>query len=444
MPVTKSNLFRESPEVDERSLSFFLSAFMFRVALALVTFEQVRPFGVMLADYCFFLSLLFILPSAKVRLLKSAGSGVLLTGALILSGALLSLQSGSGLGDAMGPLTKLFILYGLFAPLALIHAKNIRKNMLFLVCGISLNCAVALLQSWAFPGILDALSINPASSIDYGNEGGRFQGLTSHPNILGLAAALALLIGVGLFLLEKGKHARWALALLVLICTDAALLSGSRTFLAAVIPGLLVFALMQKQRRRAVMRVLIAVVVLWAALTYFFPSAVSQFSDRVSDVGLVDYGRVVVAAQAVDEISQKPLLGWGVAHFGEAGLSLLPGIAELQPAHVTLLQYWYGAGLLGAIGFLALFAIPLRRIFQALKQDPADDQISALRLGVGCCVLLFISSNLNPILFNRFLYIPLFIFAGFATCVLGPVEVHLVPRWRPLSAKTARNLQPLS
>ncbi len=51
--------------IDERSGKFLFSAFMFRIGLALVTFEQVRPLGMMLADYCFFASLLVLLPSFR-------------------------------------------------------------------------------------------------------------------------------------------------------------------------------------------------------------------------------------------------------------------------------------------------------------------------------------------------------------------------------------------
>src|SRR6266576_6198874 len=122
--------------IDERSLKFLFSAFMFRIGLALVTFEQVRPLGMMLADYCFFASLLVLLPSFRSVLRQAKGSGVLPAGALILSGALLSLLSDSDLRGALVPLAKLFILFGLFAPLAVIHSQNIRKNMFFLIAGI--------------------------------------------------------------------------------------------------------------------------------------------------------------------------------------------------------------------------------------------------------------------------------------------------------------------
>src|SRR5882757_245023 len=110
MPSAKSKSSRESAQMDERSRLFLFSAFMFRIGLALATFEQVRPLGMMFADYCFFAATLVLLPSFRSVLRQTRGSGILPAGALILSGALLSLLSDSDLRSAAVPLAKLFIL----------------------------------------------------------------------------------------------------------------------------------------------------------------------------------------------------------------------------------------------------------------------------------------------------------------------------------------------
>src|SRR6267142_1820785 len=167
---------------DQQSLLFFSSAFMFRVGLALATVEQIRPvFGIQISDYCFFVSLLLLLfrPSSLLSALKAPG--ILLGGALIMLGSLVSLLNSASSSHAAGPLARVFVLFGLFAPLAIVHSKNIQKNILFLLGGIFANCVITLLQASLFPGIADALSINPTRP-DI-SEIGRFQGLTSHPNI---------------------------------------------------------------------------------------------------------------------------------------------------------------------------------------------------------------------------------------------------------------------
>src|SRR5258708_15556074 len=267
-----------SLEMEKRSLLFVSSAFLFRMGLALQTFEVVRPFGILAADYLFFSSLLLLLCSHRRRLLKSEGSGVLMAGALVFCGGFLSSVSASGVDAAAGPLTRLFILFGLFAPLALVHSKNTRKNVYVLIGVILANCEVTMLQASIFPGIVDLLSINNVTADT--SDIGRFSGLAGHSNYLGLSAALAVLIGIGLWASEKNQYVRWGLSFQISTCTVAALLSGSRTFLVALIPSLIVLMLTQTLHRRVVLRTLAGIVVLWAGINYLSPALLSQYTGR--------------------------------------------------------------------------------------------------------------------------------------------------------------------
>ncbi len=373
----------------------------------------------MLSDYCFLLSLIFI---PKSRLVKSTGSGVLLAGSLILLGAFLSLHDSANLADAAGSFLRLFMLFGLIAPLAVSHSKGIRKNLVFLAGGVFINCLITILQATIFPGIVDALSINPPQP-DVGFTG-RYQGLTEFPVTLGLSAALAVLIGIGLFSLEKSRLVRWGLGVLVLVCSVAALLSGSRTFFASLVPGVIVFVIFQKQRRRGVVYAMAALTVLWGAVTYLAPGIVTQYASRVDTVGLVDYARLASSVQAVQEISEKPIFGWGIDHFDEGGVVVIPETGEIAGAHNTFLRYWYAAGLLGAAGFLALFVIPTRRLLQVLRAKAVDGATGVVRLILAAFVFFFIVSNLGPYLYNRYLFVPMFVFAGFAAHARGPLKVR--------------------
>lgn len=397
--------------------SFVFSALLFRIGLALATFEQIRPFwGIQVSDYCFLLSLLLVVPGARSRLKESESSGMLLGGALILSGALLSLRNSTEVGDTLDPLVRLFVLFGLFAPLALIHSRDIRKNMLFLIGGICVNSAIAVLQASWFPGLVDALSINPTREDLSEGLSGRFQGLTSHPNILGLSAALAVLIAVGLLSSKENVKIRGRLILVILICTIAALLSGSRTFFVSLIPGVLVLGFLEKWHKRAALCTLGSIILLSAIVMLLVPGTVQQFFARLdsgSDYNS-DYGRWWAAVDTVDEISQKPIVGWGLDHFNEAGLTLIPGTEEVEGVHNSFLKYWHGMGFLAAIGFLLLFAIPLRQTVRVSKKKASSTSIEALNLTIASLVLLFVVSNLHPLDYNRFLYVPLFVFAGFA------------------------------
>jgi O-antigen ligase len=408
--------------IGETGLLFAFSASTFQVGLALVSFEQIRPFfDVQVSDYFFFLSLLLFMSRPKSRLLEARRSGILLAGSLILLGALLSLKNASSGVDAAGPLARLVALFAGFACLAVIHSKDIRKCILFLIGGIFVNCSIALLQSWVYPGIVEALSIN-AIHPDLGADGGRLQGLTSHPNVLGFCAALAVLLGLEMSTLEMGRRIRPWLAIQVFVCALAALLSGSRTFFAALVPGLLIFVLLQRRHLRAILRPVVALALLWAALAYFAPSTVSEYSERLGSTSadfVPDYSRLVSATLTIEDISEKPILGWGIDHFEDAGLWLNP-VGELAGVHNSFLKYWYGAGLLGAAGFLAVFVLPARQVVRALRSRPAESSRGILCMALSCYVLLFIVSNVAPILYNRFLYVPIFIFAGFTRSALHP------------------------
>jgi O-antigen ligase len=324
---------------------------------------------------------------------------------------------------------RIFVLFGLFCPLALLHSRNIRENMLFLMGGIFVNCVITVLQASVFPNIADVLSINPTRP-DI-SEIGRFQGLTSHPNIIGLSAAFAVMIGIGLLAFEWNRHIRGRLVVVVFVCTLAGFLSGSRAVFVSLIPSLVFFALLQKQRRRAIVRGIVAVGALWGALAYLAPTVISDFAERLDSTGsnfYSDYGRFWSAVYTLEENLQKPFVGWGVDHLDDAGLIEVPGTAEIVGAHNTFLKYWHGAGLLGAMGFLAIFALPARRMLRFLKKMPPGSSSDAFRLSLSCFLLLFIISNLGPFDYNRFLYIPLFAFAGFAASTWRPLETRTIVR----------------
>ena len=425
---------------------FILSAFLFRMGLALETFEEVRPLGIQLSDYFFMFSLLLFLSCRQRRLLRSTGSGVLLAAALVLCGAFLSSANASGLSASAGPLVRLFILFGLFAPLAVVHSKDIRKNLLFLMGGVFTNCVIVILTAWVSPGIADVFAINPVTPTESGQGIGRFQGLAGHSNILGLSAALAILIAIGLLLSEKGRYARWGLFFNIFVCTVAALLTGSRTFFVCLVPALLILMIMPGPHRRRLVYALAGMFVLWTGLNYVAPELLSQYTSRFSATDADDsenYSRLLAASVAVAEISQKPIMGWGADRFGEAGMMFIPEAKEFQPAHVSFLQYWYATGLLGATGFLALFGVPAKRMLRALATNASGNVAEALRLGLSTYALLFIASNLHPILFNRFLYVPLFMFAGLTVQAPGSIKVSKTAR-RPVAHLPTRNIQATS
>jgi O-antigen ligase len=149
------------------------------------------------------------------------------------------------------------------------------------------------------------------------------------------------------------------------------------------------------------------------------------------------------AFQAMVEISEKPILGWGVDHFDEGGVIVIPegpDAGHITGAHNSFLRYWYAAGLLGAIGFLTLFAVPVVRTLRNLKRNVSERTANMLSLAVAVYVSLFIVANLGPYIYNRYLYVPMFVFAGFAAKSRGPVMARKTSR-QTLQRLPAPNIQ---
>ncbi len=135
------------------SSAYIASKYLFLFGLAFVTFEEVRPGGIMLSDYFFLLSVIFL---PKARLKEIGGSGVLLASGTLLTGAVLSVYFSGGWGIGAGNLLRLGLLFAIIAPLSLCHSKDIYRCFLFLAGGIFLNCFITVLQASIFPGIVDA------------------------------------------------------------------------------------------------------------------------------------------------------------------------------------------------------------------------------------------------------------------------------------------------
>ena len=197
-------------------------------------------------------------------------------------------------------------------------------------------------------------------------------------------------------------------------CSVAALLSGSRTFFGSLIPALLVYAFLQKKHLMKTLYLICGLMLIWGTVSYVAPNVVSQFTQRVDSVGVIDYSRLAASAQAMLEIAQKPIFGWGADHFDEGGVVYLPDTGEVTGAHNTLLRYWYATGILGAIGFLMFFIAPFRQLRKALKLRISERLANAVRLSMAATLFFFIVTNLGPYIFNRYIFIPLFVVAGFA------------------------------
>jgi hypothetical protein len=201
---------------------------------------------------------------------------------------------------------------------------------------------------------------------------GRQAGLTTHPNQLGLVAAMAVPLAFVVFRRRPTQLAA------VLVLLGGIWVSGSRAALAAALLAVGLSLVIAGWRLRLAYGVIAGGVVVAAgdvlALTRFGAASRS------------DHTRSVIADQAVADFLHSP--AWGI------------GPDYLQDAHVIYLQLLAGSGLLGFLGFFLLVGWALR---SALRMRHHALFAAA---GASLCVFLVAGIASNALL-ARYLYVPL-------------------------------------
>ena len=193
-----------------------------------------------------------------------------------------------------------------------------------------------------------------------------------------------------------------------------------------------------RSNRVVILRAILTLALMGGALYYIAPNVLSSYSERIDTQGLVDYDRLLTAATALSDIAQRPIVGWGVDHFDDAGQTFLSDLGISSGTHLTLLQFWYAAGLLGAVGFVMVFFVPAIRMIKLLRVRLPLNVRNMLSLGVSVCLLLFIVSNVQPLVFNRFFYMPIFVFGGYAAFVSKRVKAQVKSSVPALSLGTPK------
>jgi O-antigen ligase len=149
--------------------------------------------------------------------------------------------------------------------------------------------------------------------------------------------------------------------------------------------GLMVFALLFSLTRGVWVAYLVVLLLLGAvkgrnallgaagglvALGLFLLSAGAGVQERASSLFDLkqNLGRSQIWQANLDMIRERPLLGWGYGNyrkFRDPYYRRYPGADTTAHAHNTLLQIWVDAGLLGLGAFLFLFAVILKKGWDA-------------------------------------------------------------------------------
>jgi len=171
------------------------------------------------------------------------------------------------------------------------------------------------------------------------------------PNEISYILALGIATLIGLFL-DKGHKSVFSKILIVgLVLPQVAMLisAGSRTGLAAVVMGIILFVVFMKKHKNKTMTIFVCGITLlgvcYLALTN--PVTAARLQDSVEEGHLS--GRGLIYKSALDMIWEKPLLGWGaVENQFELGRRTGRGICS---PHNLYLRILLQVGFMGGVFF---------------------------------------------------------------------------------------------
>lgn len=256
---------------------------------------------------------------------------------------------------------KLGLLVGLTPFILRYYAINRGSFTRFAITGFltvqSLSAAVGLAQ------------LAGASVVGLRANAGRANGLAIHPNVLGIMAAIAILVSFALIHRSTGRRRLMAWAVLVL--NVAALIgSGSLSSMLSLAAGAVVLLISMRATTKTVIRTGAAVVMCSAlalALGYDPGSAIDPVEGRVNTVlGISDDGVASLSIRestydfAIDSIREDPLIGVGMDTMNEGTFN------GLTVVHNYLLRSWFQGGLLLLTTFVLISIAMLRLIFRSM------------------------------------------------------------------------------
>lgn len=285
-----------------------------------------------------------------------------------------------------------WLMAALVLPVLVIDTVRSRPELLPRIsnawlAGVSMSAVVAVTD------LLSLTSINSALIL-LGNATERQAGLSSHPNHLGLAAALAAPLAIRLSMKSRLKGVA-----LLLILGIGAVVSGSRSGQAAFVLAIALTTAWTGRALRLVPAVMLAVGLGLGALVWIRPNLVEKAGDFFR-IGSTD--RMVV--QSNEE--RSALAQQGVSDFLERPLDGI-GLEAIAQAHNIYLQLLASGGLILMSGMLLYFGGVLRAGY-AERNNP--DPLGACLL-IAVVVWMAAGAFGNQIT-DRYLYFPVALIAG--------------------------------
>jgi hypothetical protein len=224
------------------------------------------------------------------------------------------------------------------------------------VPGFTKRAVAAFVLTQTFSAVVGILQVTIGFSIlGVGDRGGRANGLGAHPNVLGLMAALAIIILVAV-LWENKRYSRVVVCGGISLNLAALFMSGSLSSLLALGAGMVVLLI----AKRASLKFLLLVAFLGLAteitgrnvtvLVGGIQERVDQVTGELGGLGSLEIRRRTWA-MAWDKIQEDPIVGAGMDSTNQA-------VYGETVVHNYFLRYWYQGG-----GLMLIFTVILSVFF---------------------------------------------------------------------------------
>lgn len=286
------------------------------------------------------------------------------------------------------------------------------------IIGVTISCAVVVLDTFFGFGIQMALAFDPTTVAIYldqsSGDPARQVGLTDHPNTLGLTAAM-----VSPMVLARMESHRGLVsyAPVLVLLTLGIVASGSRTSLVVLAVGVALMIVLDERFRRTLGSLRIwtklAALVGSVAVVALFSVAASAPSesdvanpvssspvpsglDRTFNPGgesatYANNEREAWIRDSLEFISERPLLGHG--------------FQWVEASHNTVLQLLLSGGVIALIGFFLVLGGYVKLGFGLRSRVPRD--LEGIGIGLTISLILYVVAGIttNHII-ERYLYIP--------------------------------------
>lgn len=329
----------------------------------------------------------------------------------LLSGVVASTQADS-LGGSLLVIANAVYLFFILQYLLRQQLNNtlrMQRAIGAFVFGTTLSAFVAILQV-DFHIFLPNLTPGSGASIG-GNP--RAIGLSTQPNLAGIAFALGITFAVGL-LLELNKRKHWYLWVCVAVMAAALLLSGSVSGMASTVVGLIVLFLARGVPFKTVVMVVLSFLAVYVLVFGVFDRGshldpITRIENTLnSNGGGSNTGtfqlRLDTIKTAWSGIVQKPISGHGLDQ-QTLGVYWAKYLYVYYPPHNVVVLYWFGGGIFMVVALFIMMGSSFNRLLSGRRlRGKGREPLRAVVLAA--CVASLVYSMQGPELVDRWMWLP--------------------------------------